>query len=800
MKLSKIKTLGRSARNPELSDEHSIAEGRHKSLPLMNEAMQIKAIENDVVIDYSNRRFVVWEVDGVDSSDDRVMAGWSGFVNSLENPAQIIIRQHLPDLRRIRLSLRESRPENMREGHINDVANSLLTFLEGLEREQGNLERHFYVVVEEGDAPTTVSLMLQTQYGFDRLEGEDLEDMYRACASGMGIGHDRDYFQMVTRRSDVQLNRRFARTFELNKWPRRIDLQFIEGLLHSGDELDISFFVLPVSIRESGSTLRMQEARWEGVRMEAQQKQKVITPETVAVLNDVKRLAEEVEKGVSRLYRVTLQVTAFGELQEDVDRVSQVITNHFRSRMAGARVLKFRQTEALRSMMPAGRRGLGALQLTDTGTMLRLFPFAPPDLNTGEGIFLGRDLRSRSPVIYDRFNRAAMNGHTCVMARSGGGKSFFTKLTTVRETTRSVPVYIVDPDGEYGAIANALGGRVFVPGKPGFGLNPFMVKFSGIADLSDRQSSLCSLIGVMMQGDVDHELEASIDASISRFYRKELREAVADRKGNDDTVLGRGGIGALYQFLKRGGNGDQGEKLGYFLERFAQGTTRFLLSGEGDDLLSSEAPVTTFNMRSLQSNLKPVATSVCSEVVWGLAISDPRSRLLVVDECWTVLATPSGAAALLQIAKRARKYLLGLMAITQDVQDFLGEGEGGGINAHAGRALLQNSATKIALSQDPGVLSLVAEALGLNADSEAFLRGVRRGQGLLIHERGTFPIEIVSTKDEFGLLEDRSWLRDGENADPEIEEALLRDYLYGGDDAAEYAASQGGRRWPGRVA
>ena len=121
------------------------------------------------------------------------------------------------------------------------------------------------------------------------------------------------------------------------------------------------------------------------------------------------------------------------------------------------------------------------------------------------------------------------------------------------------------------------------------------------------------------------------------------------------------------------------------------------MQDSGLNLLENEAPVTTFNLKNLPAPLKPVATSICSEVVWSLAVSSPRSRRLVVDECWTVLQTPSGAEALINIVKRARKYRLGLLTITQDVQDFLGE-HSGAVTGHAGRSLLQNNAMKLALS------------------------------------------------------------------------------------------------------
>ena len=210
--------------------------------------------------------------------------------------------------------------------------------------------------------------------------------------------------------------------------------------------------------------------------------------------------------------------------------------------------------------------------------------------------------------------------------------------------------------------------------------------------------------------------------------------------------------------------------MSHVMASFATGSARFLMRGDARDLSEHEAPVTSFNLKNLSSRLKPVATSICAEVVWGLAVTDPRPRLLVVDECWTVLSTPAGAESLLTIVKRARKYELGLMTITQDVQDFLAESQGvGPITGHAGLSLLQNSAMKLAFQQDSAALPQVVKALGLNSDVAEFLMGSLRGQGVLIGEHGDcYPLEIVSTPEEQEILLDRSWLTDGSAAAEEV--------------------------------
>ena len=389
-----------------------------------------------------------------------------------------------------------------------------------------------------------------------------------------------------------------------------------------------------------------------------------------------------------------------------------------------------------------------------------MFPFGPQDMNEHDGTLLGMDLRSRTPIIHNPFNPKAMNGHMVVMARSGAGKSFFTKLRVVRESQMGIPTYLIDPEGEYGVITRALGGVVFVPGSPGHGLNPFMIAYTGDeADLTNRISSLCSLVGVMLEGEVNTHRKAIIDRCLSGFYASELRNL----EGNGG-VLARGGIRDFYHYMESdeaapfGGLG-VGPSAFSLCHRYCP----LLMEDSAHNLLENEAPVTSFNLKNLSGSLKPVATSICSEVVWSLAVSSPRPRRLVVDECWTVLATPSGADALINIVKRARKYQLGLLTITQDVQDFLAEQTGvGAITAHAGRSLLQNSAMKLALSQDPAALPQVIDALGLSEDEGAFLAGSLRGQGLLISETGTtFPMDIVSTALERELVEDQAWRQDG---------------------------------------
>ena len=741
-----------------------------KPVPPLSYLTQVRRVEGGAVEDFAGVRYTVWAVEGCDSANMAVMNGWLLMLNSIEYPIQILVRQHAPDFSAVRSKLLEIRPEHMRTGKINDVGNSMVDYLTELEDGGRVVSREWYVVAHESRSMELASIMNQCGFEISRLDDDELGLLLQGCVSGMGFGHEQDMYQAIESKNEVELNYRYMSVYDVHKWPRRISTLFLEQLMRMGEEMDVSIWVWPVSQRESHSMLQMQRSRFEGARISAEQKGKLVPPAVELAIDDATRIADEIERGVSRLFRRTMTVAVYGRDREALREVGEKVSGHFRSALSGLRLLKLRQGRGMASMMPALRRGGGEMNLTDSGTMQRMFPFGPQDLDKRDGTLMAMDLRSRTPVMYNPFDPSAMNAHMVVLARSGGGKSFFTKLQVVRESQRGIPTYLIDPEGEYGVITRALGGEVFVPGSPGYGLNPFLIGYSDEGDLAKRISSLGSLVAVMLEGQVDQTLKASIDACLMGFYRKELIE----RGGG---LLARGGMSAFHEYLiSDDAKNKGGDQLAFLLARFATGSAQFLMRGDARNLLENEKPVTSFNLKNLAGPLKPVATAICAEVVWGLAVTSPRPRRLVVDECWTVLATPSGAESLITIVKRARKYQLGLLTITQDVQDFLAESQGlGAIVGHAGRSLLQNSATKLALSQDPAALPLVAEALGLSPEVEQFLGGVLRGQGVLVGERGdVYPVEIVSTMLEREMVTDDSWRQDGDGGldDMEVDEKV----------------------------
>ena len=321
-----------------------------------------------------------------------------------------------------------------------------------------------------------------------------------------------------------------------------------------------------------------------------------------------------------------------------------------------------------------------------------------------------------------------------MLARSGSGKSFATKLGMLRGLTRGITAYVIDPEGEYADMARAAGGRVLSPGVPGQGMNPFVINKGDAEELLLRIGSLRRLIEVMVGERLSAERRAALDHALAGYYA-EPRE--------------RTGFKDFYAYLQNG----EDEVLARLLRPFATGSLRHLLSDEGDDLFTNEALITVFDLRLLEPELRPAAAMVCTETVWAAAAQNPKPRLLVVDEVWSIMQHPEGAAFMVSMAKRARKHRLGLQFITQDVQDLLSEDTSRAITGHSGRALLQNAAFKLLLQQDAAAIATVGEAFDLPVDLQRWLLSCPRGDGLLLARGGRFPVRIEATPEEADVIE-----------------------------------------------
>ena len=690
-------------------------------------------LDDDGPVRLDGVKLGICEVMGLEI-DEPKLGAFAGALNALDFPAQLLIRQHPPRLGRLREDLSQAQPADL-PPQTRAAAESLRHLLTDLETRDGILDRRFYAVCEFSRVDDLRGLLSRAGLSVHPLKGRQLKMLLvSATLGGSPTEFDEEApVEVEIGRRDIRVGAHMTRSLHLGKWPRSLAPGFLQGLMAAGAPMDLSVHVGPIPAEQAARTLEWQKVRFESAQSLSFKRGRTMSPEAEIALEDVTRLRDEVQRGRERLFHASLSVTLHGRDEAALKEMTQRAKAHFAATLGKLDALAFRQREGLLSTLPLALNAIADWRSLDTSSLARLFPFSPPDLDTRSGTLYGIDMRACSPVVYDPWDGTHLNANTAVLARSGSGKSFATKLGVLRGITRGVTAYVIDPEGEYADMARAAGGRVLSPGIPGQGMNPFVIDKGDSEELLQRIGSLRRLIEVMVGERLSADRRASLDHALAGYYAQP-RE--------------RTGFRDFYAYLEGEAN-----DLSRLLRPFATGSLRNLLSDEGDDLLGNEALVTVFDLHLLEPELRPAAAMVCTETVWAAAAQDPKPRLLVVDEVWSIMQHPEGAAFMVSMAKRARKHRLGLQFITQDVQDLLSEDTSRTITGHSGRALLQNAAFKLLLQQDAAAIGTVGDAFDLPEDLQRWLLSCPRGDGLLLAKGNRFPVRIEATPEETEVIE-----------------------------------------------
>ncbi len=732
--------LTASRKNPEagapaepVSSEPAPAPKPPPDLPLL---FMLSHLEEDGPVRMDGVKLGVCEVMGLEI-DEPKLGAFAGALNACDFPFQLLIRQHQPRLGGLIDNLKRAQPGNL-PPQTEAASKSLHRLLADLEARDGILDRRFYAISEFGRIDELRNLLARGGLSVHPLKGRQLRMfLVSAALGGSPAEFDEDAeIEVEINRRDMRIGGGLVRSLHLGKWPRSLAPGFLQGLMGAGAPMDLSVHLGPIPPDQAARTLEWQKVRFESAQSISLKRGRSMSPEAEIALEDVTRLRDEVQRGRERLFHSSLSVTLHAKDADALREMTQWAKGHFAATLGKLDNMAFRQREGLLSTLPLALNAVAEWRSLDTSSIARLFPFSPPDLDTRSGTLYGIDMRACSPVVYDPWDGTHLNANTAVLARSGSGKSFSTKLGVLRGLCRGVTAYVIDPEGEYADMARAAGGRVLSPGVPGEGMNPFVIDKGDSEEMLQRIGSLRRLIEVMVGERLSADRRASLDHALAGYYARP-RE--------------RTGFRDFYTFLQQDEAGDP--DLARLLRPFATGSLRHLLTDEGDDLLNNEALVTVFDLRLLEPELRPAAAMVCTETVWAAAAQDPKPRLLVVDEVWSIMQHPEGAAFLVSVAKRARKHRLGLQFITQDVQDLLSEDSSRAITGHSGRALLQNAAFKLLLQQDAAAVGAVGEAFDLPEELQRWLLSCPRGDGLLLAKGNRFPVRIEATPEETEVVE-----------------------------------------------
>jgi len=536
----------------------------------------------------------------------------------------------------------------------------------------------------------------------------------------------------------LKIDERYYRTLYVVGYPRYVSANWLYSLITFDHPLYISMYIYPTETKGVLDDLKRKIAEMEATIENDIKAGKVVDPSLQVALDDALALQAELAKGAERFFQFGLYITIPAETKEELDQITKQVDSVLSSLLIIAKQATLQMEEGFKSTLPMFYDKLEVWRNMDTTSLSLTFPFATASLTRNEGILYGINQHDGSLIIFDRFTLE--NANAVILGKSGGGKSFLVKLESLRLLMMGVDVIIIDPENEYQKLASSVGGEFVVFSTTSqYKINPFdlsTVEASSADELSNKILDLHSLMRIIM-GDLTPSQDALLDRALVLTYQERGITQDPETFKNEPPLLED-----LYKVFL-GMETQEAKELADRLEKFVRGSASGIFNAQSNFDIKNH--FTVFGIRDLEENLRPVAMYIILDYIWNRVRKDKRKRILVVDEAWYLIKHKDSASYLHSFAKRARKYLLGLTVITQDVEDFLSTDEG--------KAIINNSSLQIILKQSTASVEKITETFYLTGGEKHFLLSAGVGEGLFFAGRSHVGFSVIASEDEKTLIE-----------------------------------------------
>ena len=537
--------------------------------------------------------------------------------------------------------------------------------------------------------------------------------------------------------NEIKIGSRYFRTLFVAGYPRFVSANWLSPLINFDHSLDVAMYIYPVAGKSILDELRRKIAEMEAEIQNTVERGRLIEPTTKAKLEDARTLQEQLVKGAERFFQFGLYITIPADSIEELNQVTKQVISTLGSLMIVAKQATMQMEEGFKTTIPTC---VGKLMITrnmDTTSLATTFPFTSSELTSDTGIMYGINEHNDSLVIFDRFELE--NANACVFGTSGCGKSYLVKLEALRSLMFDTEVIIVDPEAEYQKLAEALDGEYVSFGfKSPAKINPFdlpAVYEEGENELGLKILSLHSLFKVIM-GQLSANEEALLDRALVMTYKmKGITLDSATQKKQPPLMED------LYKTLI-GMENSEARSLASRIEKFVRGGFTGIFDQHSNIDITN--PLTVFSLKELEDSLRPIVMFIILDYIWTRVKKDMKKRILIVDEAWYMMQYPDSANFLYSIAKRARKYFLGLTTITQDVEDFLA--------GDHGKAIVTNSAIQILMKQSTAAIDKVAQTFYLSEGEKHLLLSADVGEGLFFAGANHVAVRVIASPEEHQLI------------------------------------------------
>ena len=587
------------------------------------------------------------------------------------------------------------------------------------------------------------------------------------------------------------IGKQYVRNFVMQGFPNQVYVGWLNALYNSSMEIDTMIHIEPSDDRAALDALTAKITQFEAQLATENERGNI---RNVTRLGDaIQGLYEErrkLERNIEKLYQVEILSNLYADSQDELDKDTQKLDNQLRGRKIYLMPNYLRQDEGYKSTLPIGKSYItDKYRNFNSGALTGCFPFYNSEITHENGVFIGVNRNTWTPVLIDFYDRKILNNsNITVLGQAGTGKTFFVSLLTLRSTLRGIRTVIIDPEGEYKKLTDAVGGSyIYLAPDSEACINPFDIEEEDIVDedgfptgqkevsINDKVSDILNLIEVMGGGLTQGQRSACATLLQQLYYDKNITkepkslyitEPFFDPKTK---IFYHEGMKKqmptfsdfhrkVEEYAIKHSDREMNE-LAKTLLMFKKGGIYDMFDCTTSENLSNlrNSPIITFDVSSLEENiLRPIGMYIALYWTWEKFVKkNPQNKKRVVcDEAW-MLVSPNMAGSeytaqfLENAARRIRKRNGGLLVASQNFSEFA--------RSVQGEAVLKQAVTNIFLGQDPTDVDALQETFKLSDGEKNFLLVAKKGEMLIKLHNESATVSVIPFEFEKTLIEKKNF-------------------------------------------
>lgn len=537
----------------------------------------------------------------------------------------------------------------------------------------------------------------------------------------------------------LKLGKKFTKSFFIFSYPRYLTTAWFSPVINLDTPMDIGFHIHPVETGLILKQLRKKVTEVQAELTEREEKGLIRDPALETAFQDIETLRDRLQTAQERMFKLGLYLTIYGDSAKELKETEITLRSILESRLIYIKPALYQQRDGFHASSPSGLDQLQIYTPMNTEPLSSIFPFVSFDLSSNEGILYGVNRHNNSLILFDRFSLE--NANEVIFGKAGSGKSYTIKLEILRYLMCGTDCIILDPENEYRFLSDAVDGSFFniSLASPNH-INPFDLPTPREDEKAEDvlRSNVLNLVGLLriMLGGLTPEEDAIIDQALTETY------AAKDIVPETDPALWLERIPLMQDFEAILEGMEGGESLVRRVKKFTKGTFAQFFNQPTN--ISMEKPLVVFGIRDLEDELRPMAMFIIMRYIWNKVRSELKKRILVVDEAWWLMQREDGASFLFGIAKRARKYWLGVTTITQDVNDFM--------KSAYGQPIITNSSLQVLMKQSPATIEVVQKIFNLTEEEKYLLLEAEVGEGIFFAGQKHVAIKTVASYTEDQII------------------------------------------------